>query len=199
MHTVAHGHPSPPEEFRGERHGAADREVGPGREVLRGLPAQVRPHERQPHRVRCGTPTRVSDFKLVLRGWPAGSAGQSVDRGGDRGCACLTDEVDDEAAIREAAGGAAEEGLPVWRPERGLAGVVAVEEGEVARVRQRVPEAEHPRDTRSRLNDRGRQQQERRHRGRQEEASSSPGGRGSHVSFFCWRRRVRRVRVFCLL
>lgn len=62
------------------------------------------------------------------------------------GCAaCRTDEIDDEAAVGEAAGGVVEEGLAVGRPERGLPGVVGVDEAVVARVRQWIPKAEHPR------------------------------------------------------
>jgi hypothetical protein len=55
-----------------------------------------------------------------------------------------TDEVEDEAAIGEAAGGAVEEGLAVGQPHRGLAGVVREDEVVVARVRQGVPEVEQP-------------------------------------------------------
>jgi len=55
-----------------------------------------------------------------------------------------TDEVEDDAAVGEAAGGAVEEGLAVGEPEHGI-GAVGVEEAVVARVRQRVAEAEHAR------------------------------------------------------
>ncbi|BAS73432.1 Os01g0649732, partial [Oryza sativa Japonica Group] len=61
-----------------------------------------------------------------------------------------TDEVDDEAAVGGAAGGAVEEGLAVGWPQRGPAGVVAVEESDVAGVCKRVPEAEHARVARRR-------------------------------------------------
>jgi len=40
------------EEVRAERRGAANCEVSAGREVLRAATAQIRPHEREPHRVR---------------------------------------------------------------------------------------------------------------------------------------------------
>ena len=58
---------------------------------------------------------------------------------------CRTNEVDDEAAIGEAAGSVVEVGLAVGQPEHGRAGIVGVDEAVVARVRQGVPEAEHPR------------------------------------------------------
>ncbi|KAB8082567.1 hypothetical protein EE612_004490, partial [Oryza sativa] len=61
-----------------------------------------------------------------------------------------TNEVDDEAAVGGAAGGAVEEGLAVGWPQRGPAGVVAVEESDVAGVCKRVPEAEHARIARRR-------------------------------------------------
>jgi hypothetical protein len=57
-----------------------------------------------------------------------------------------TDEVEDEAAIGEAAGGAVEEGLAVG--QHGLVGVVREDEAVVARVRQGVPEVEQPREAR---------------------------------------------------
>lgn len=61
-----------------------------------------------------------------------------------------TDEIDNEAAIGEASGGTVEEGLAIGWPECGLAGVIDEDEDEavVARVRQRVPEAEYPREAR---------------------------------------------------
>jgi len=61
------------------------------------------------------------------------------------GCGWRTDEVEDDAAVGEAAGGAVEEGLAVGEPEHGVGVVVAVDEVVVARVRQRVAEAEHAR------------------------------------------------------
>jgi hypothetical protein len=53
VHHVAHVETPVPEELRGERGGAAHREVGPAREVLGAPTAQVGPHEREAQRVRC--------------------------------------------------------------------------------------------------------------------------------------------------
>jgi hypothetical protein len=60
-----------------------------------------------------------------------------------------TDEIEDDAAIAEAAGGAVEEGLAVGEPQL-VTGVVAVDEALVARVRPRVAKAEHARVARGR-------------------------------------------------
>ena len=56
------------EEVRAERRGAAHREVGPAREVLRAPPAQIRPREREPHRVRCNRTRNpeLPNFKSAL-------------------------------------------------------------------------------------------------------------------------------------
>lgn len=79
----------------------------------------------------------------------------------------FTYEVEDDAAVGEAAGGAVEEGLAVGQAERGLTGVVAEDEAVVARVGQRVPEAEHARVARLRRG-RGKKQDHGCHESRQE-------------------------------
>lgn len=56
----------------------------------------------------------------------------------------FTEEIEEVAAVGVAAGGAAEEGLAVGEAPRGVREVVRHGEQEVARVRERVPEAEYP-------------------------------------------------------
>jgi hypothetical protein len=162
VHAVTDVETPVQEELRAERRGATHREVGTAREVLRIPPAQVRPHEREAHRVRCSQTN--PDF-------PISTTTRIIDRSIGGGRCGFTDEVEHKAAVGEAVGGAVEEGLAVGRPERGL-GVVAVEEGVVARVRQRVPEAEHARVARRRRL-RPNQQYYHHHRRREKKPSSS--------------------------
>lgn len=56
----------------------------------------------------------------------------------------VTEEVEQVATVGVAAGGAAEEGLSVGEVPRGVREVVGHGEQEVAGIRERVPETEHP-------------------------------------------------------
>ena len=56
----------------------------------------------------------------------------------------VTEEIEQVAAVGVSAGGAAEEGLAVGEVPRGVREVVGHGEQEVAGIRERVPETEHP-------------------------------------------------------